>query len=404
MDCEKFESTLIDELYEELDEVTSAAAKRHAGGCARCAARLAGLKATRRLAVLPIVEPPAELEARILAVARDAQHVAPFGRRVSRAVSWAGSWAMRPQTAMAALFLLMIGSSALLLRGKQAATPRSAMTVSERGEPVPSATTGTLERPAGEAADKASPIAAPSLSPTPAGQTVASTVGDLKAEPPAAHGARRLNLPSKSGRDDSPKSLAYEDDLDRGGEVESRKQHYALPPPAAGGAGGAGATLETAMRAAPAAAPAQPVAKADAPGADQDAARTAFKSGDYGTATTLFDARAATGDKEAALWAARSVREGQGCAAAVSRFDDVARDAAGTKTGYDATFEGGQCYRQLGQIDAAQSRFRSLITVPSYVDQAKRELAQLAPRPAAKARPSAATAPAGSPQPSTAKP
>ena len=54
MDCEKFESTLLDELYDELDEVTSAAAKRHVGGCSRCASLLSGLKTTRRLAVLPI--------------------------------------------------------------------------------------------------------------------------------------------------------------------------------------------------------------------------------------------------------------------------------------------------------------------------------------------------------------
>jgi hypothetical protein len=30
MDCEKFESAMMDELYGELDEVTSAAVKRHA--------------------------------------------------------------------------------------------------------------------------------------------------------------------------------------------------------------------------------------------------------------------------------------------------------------------------------------------------------------------------------------
>ena len=51
MDCEKFENLLIDELYGELDEVTSAAVRRHAAGCARCGALLSGLKATRK--VLP---------------------------------------------------------------------------------------------------------------------------------------------------------------------------------------------------------------------------------------------------------------------------------------------------------------------------------------------------------------
>src|SRR5262245_44864230 len=129
MDCERFENTMIDELYDELDEVTSAAAKRHVAGCARCASLLSGLKATRRIAVLPIVEPPADLEERILAAAREAQKVVPLRGRVSRAVSWAGRWAMRPQTAMAAVFLLMIGSSALLLRNKYSASRSSASQV-----------------------------------------------------------------------------------------------------------------------------------------------------------------------------------------------------------------------------------------------------------------------------------
>ena len=66
MDCEKFESAMMDELYGELDELTSAAAKRHVAGCVRCAALLAGLRATRRVAVMPLVDPPADLEDRIL--------------------------------------------------------------------------------------------------------------------------------------------------------------------------------------------------------------------------------------------------------------------------------------------------------------------------------------------------
>jgi len=159
MDCEKFESTLIDELYDEIDELTSAAAKRHVAGCARCASLLSGLKATRRVAVLPMIEPPADLEDRILAAAKDAQKVVPMKRRMSNAVSWAGSWAMRPQTAMAALFLVMIGSSALLLRGRSAKAPASAaanVTVSAEGSPAPSTATATLARPADlESADNA---------------------------------------------------------------------------------------------------------------------------------------------------------------------------------------------------------------------------------------------------------
>src|ERR1700722_10523150 len=139
MDCEKFESVLMDELYGELDELTSAAAKRHVSGCARCSALLGGLRATRRVAALPRIDPPADLEQRILAVAAAATpKVVPFRGRLARAVSLGGSWAMRPQTAMAAVFLVMIGTSVLLLRGKSSRAPASAqITVTEEGTPAP---------------------------------------------------------------------------------------------------------------------------------------------------------------------------------------------------------------------------------------------------------------------------
>ncbi len=138
MDCEKFESAMMDELYGELDELTSAAVKRHIAGCARCAALLGGLRATRRVAVVPAVEPTSALEERIVAAAQEAQRVAPMKRRAARAVSLAGMWAMRPQTAMAALFLVMIGTSVLLLRGRSSRAPASAeMTVTEEGTPAP---------------------------------------------------------------------------------------------------------------------------------------------------------------------------------------------------------------------------------------------------------------------------
>ena len=140
MDCEKFESALMEELYGELDELTSAAAKRHVAGCARCAALIGGFRATRRVAALPKVEPPEGLEQRILAAAATTPQVVPFGMRWARAVSLAGSWAMRPQTAMAAVFLVMIGTSVLLLRGKSSRAPASAeMTVTQEGTPAPAA-------------------------------------------------------------------------------------------------------------------------------------------------------------------------------------------------------------------------------------------------------------------------
>ena len=98
---------------------------------------MSGLRATRRGIALPLVDVPAGLEERILAAAKEAQKVVPIRSKMSQAVSIAGSWAMRPQTAMAAVFLLMIGTSAFLIRSKNYASRESAVSVTVQGAPSP---------------------------------------------------------------------------------------------------------------------------------------------------------------------------------------------------------------------------------------------------------------------------
>ncbi|WP_437543017.1 zf-HC2 domain-containing protein [Sorangium sp. So ce367] len=135
MDCEKFDQHVMDALYDELDELTYAAMKRHMDGCARCASAFAGLRAARDVGALPFEEPSEELEARILDAVEVAQKKTPFRRKALRALAWAGSHAMRPQLAMAALFVLVIGSSLLLLRPKTGVAP---VRVTEWGQPASS--------------------------------------------------------------------------------------------------------------------------------------------------------------------------------------------------------------------------------------------------------------------------
>jgi hypothetical protein len=141
MDCEKFDQHVIDALYEELDELTAAALKRHTEGCTRCAPIFAGLKNAREAATLPLEEPSADLEARILAAEKAALRRAPWYFKVVRGAAWAGSLAMRPQLAMAALFMLVVGSSLLLLRARPG-TLGAPVQVTQRGEPGPTADTG----------------------------------------------------------------------------------------------------------------------------------------------------------------------------------------------------------------------------------------------------------------------
>lgn len=161
MDCEKFDLCVMDALYGELDELTHEALKRHVEGCARCGAAWAGFKSTRNLlasagassprdtvsggATLPLDEPPDDLERRIMAAERTAHRGAPWYRKIMRGAAWAGSHAMRPQLAMAALFMFVIGSSLLLLRARPG-TMAPPVLVSEQGRPEREAETQTIER------------------------------------------------------------------------------------------------------------------------------------------------------------------------------------------------------------------------------------------------------------------
>jgi hypothetical protein len=384
MDCEKFESALMDELYGELDELTSAAAKRHVSGCARCAALLGGLRATRRVAALPRVEPPADLEQRILdAAAAATPKAVPLRGRLARAVSLAGSWAMRPQTAMAAVFLVMIGTSVLLLRGKSSRAPASAeMTVTEEGTPAPAAPPAAVA-----AAEPLASAAPPELYPLRAERAApaAPTTG-WYAVPPTAGDApddNRLRSPAKT-------AAKGEDGL---GSV-------ALNGVARGNAGG-GMAAAPAVAAAPLPASPPPIA-AGGPG-------VAFATAPEAEMAPA--AQAASGppaDPSDELWAARTARDaaarqGRPCPSG-ARFDDVASRAPGSQPGWDALFEGALCYESLREFGSARTRLGTLLGVPSYRDRARYTLDRInkeqqggsagARAASPKAAPAAAAAPA----------
>jgi hypothetical protein len=323
MDCEKFESAMLDELYGELDELTSAAAKRHVAGCARCAARIGGLRATRRVASVPLVEPTSDLEERILR-ATDRAWMAPAPQpRLAQIISLAGSWAMRPQTAMAAVFLVMIGTSVLLLRGKSARAPASdAVTVTEQGTPAPAAS-APLMVPQVEPLARRS-VAASAPAPTTESKAAATALGGLAKEnaaggAPAGAAARALGLETSPLAD---KPLAEE------------------------------------------------------PADDQlfDAALRSYRAGRFSEAARAFDALQPTEPNAPDLWAARAVRDGKGCRAAVGRFDKTAQRYKQAPPGWDALLEGALCYRAIGDFGTARARLNALLGVDSHKDRARAEL------------------------------
>ena len=164
MDCDQFESAMMDVLYGEIDAAKRAAARDHTAICATCAARLRGLRASRRVASVPLALSSDGLEQVIVAPMGHAHELgSPFRprsgegkdvpslrQRTARIVSLAGSWAMRPQTAMSAVFLVMIGTSVLLLRGKAHAPTEASVTVTQQGTPalpVASASQKPIEPP-----------------------------------------------------------------------------------------------------------------------------------------------------------------------------------------------------------------------------------------------------------------
>lgn len=383
MDCEKYEPLLLDELYDELDELTSAAVKRHVSGCARCASVLNGMRATRRLAVLPVVDVPEGLADRILAAAREAQKVVPIRSRLSRAVSWAGSWAMRPQTAMAAVFLLMIGSSAFLLRAKRDRASEATVSVEVAGAPAPVAAAAdhdSLDDPSAAAAHGAKAPSPVTLPPAPAATASALAL----AEP-----AGPLDDVTDGAGRDKPKDdeSTLGSSLLASGENEDKKE--AAKTRSAGRAGKA--PEEIANAAAPAgapmpdygpqqqAAPPPPPAtkRAGEPLDTFSAGMAAYRARRFAEATRQFDAAAANGDLNASLWAARSTRDGSGCAVALGRFDAIAQRASGSWHGSEAQLEAARCQINLGQFDGARQKLNALAQSATHGSQAQAALDEL---------------------------
>jgi hypothetical protein len=133
MDAEKFDKVVLDLLYDELDELTRASAVRHMEQSGKAKALYAELRATREVGALPLVEPPDDLEAKILAAEQRARQDRPLHQRVGGVVSRIASYTMRPQVGMAAVLMLMLGSGLLFLR-VHPGEPGSVL-VTERGVP-----------------------------------------------------------------------------------------------------------------------------------------------------------------------------------------------------------------------------------------------------------------------------
>jgi hypothetical protein len=254
---------------------------------------------------------------------------------------------MRPQTAMAAVFLVMFGASVLLLRGRSSRAPASSeMIVTEKGTPAPAPMP-----PLGQPGEQAAPSA---VAVSPANNHI---VGQRALNQSAT--GTSADLGASSARERATAKVAPSPKPDEGAVTLRAEQPggtFASPPvPAA------------------AAAPAVRNASRPAKATDDYAAAGAEQSGGSSSSPGLA--------------AARALRDSQGCRAAVSRFDEVAQHAAGSSAGWEALLESARCYRSLGDSANARARFTTLLGVAEFKDRARSELDLLDRPPASLPQP-----------------
>lgn len=321
MNCEKFDHNLMDALYDELDEVTRAAMKRHAEGCPRCAALESGMRAVVEVGVLPLEEPSEELELRILESARRAEQRAPWHRKVIQTIAWAGSHAMRPQLAMAALLVLVLGSSLLLLRARPGTMGVTPVKVTEQGVPHPSPAATSRADGVGEAERRTEGLAA-----------------GAEAAPAGAEGAAQ----DRAADADATVVAGGPESADGGAH-------------AGGGAGQSGDEVE----------------RFDRGVSNYRAGKLDEAQRDFAEVSKLNGERAPL----AALYEARVVRSQSGCRASIGHYDAVRRRFGGSSAAADATWEQADCHRILGEVAQAEQLWRELESSASYRDRAAGELA-----------------------------
>jgi hypothetical protein len=325
VDCEKFDRIVLDMLYEELDQITSAAAQRHMEHCTRCRDIGAKLRATREVGALPLVDPPSGLEQRILIAERRARRELPARQRFGRVVSVLAGYAMRPQLAMAALLCLVVGSSLLLLRARPG--EQKSLLVTERGVPEGEPeTVAVVPRGLPPAALKG-------------GSAREATKEERKSEPRGGGRAAAAAAPAAA----SPRADLTGESLDRGTEE-------------------------------PAAAPAADGDRA------YDEALDAYRDRKYDEAARRFNEVAERGGENAAsaaLYAAQSARARSGCPTAAALFEDVYRRYPDSQPGREAAWQAAGCYRTLGDFERARREYELLLQTPGYADRAQAALGSL---------------------------
>jgi hypothetical protein len=355
MDCASFRELELDLLYGELEAAGRAEMTEHSGACDACAARFDRLRRTREVVAGALAEPvPSALEARVLEAVDAALAAprasatsadgAPAQNRASEVAGDAGGPALhakqtgdarrsagetadarrsakvfaflsRPQLAVAAAFVVVIGAVALFARTRA----DSAGFAAGAAAPAVEAARADDQRGSPRFAEAKATAVAPSRAVASAGAGGLEP-GALGAAPPTAGGGVAPTAQPRA-------TLAA-------------GRSAAGPDPALGEAG------------------------------------TLYAEGRCAEALPKLEALA-NKNGEADLYAARCVEQTRGCSAAAPRYDAAARRHAGTSIASEATLDSARCYDASGKKQVARARYEALENDPYVGREAQNGLASL---------------------------
>ena len=350
MDCQTFDSSLLDALYDELDTDAFRAMDEHAAGCEPCASRFARLTKTRAL-VSPALEetPPDGFEARVLAAAEAAMDAANGRASTGEPAVIVSPWPAKNNVSV--LADRAEAPSRTERGGIVAFLSRSQLVAAATFVPRPRGCCALAQHPCAARSSVGSCCCGSGTSSRRRGSRAGARPGRRGERSATGHGARLRDRASFARGCCSPDS--------------SRKREGEQPGSAEGEGEQRGWTR----------------------GGDPafDAAKALFDADRHAEALPRFEALAPSSPL-AELYAARCIEHTQGCGAAIARYDNAARRNAGNENGSRAALEAARCVNGSGQASAARSRYKALANDGYVADEAQTELDALeAPRASAKA-------------------
>jgi hypothetical protein len=390
VDCAKLDEMAIDLVYDELDARAAADAEQHLLGCTRCRALVDRLRAGKKGAESLVLETPSSLlESRIVEAATKAARTrapVPWPRRAARVISMAGAYAMRPQVAMAAVVVVMVGMSVMFLRGGITSPHRTKVT--EEGTPVASVEKngddqgGALANLEDQPKQEAKPTG-PSGGAGAVAQSTPSADGEGQAKDDDSEHAELEKAKKKEADKSDPMAGGFgasngadipaDESLSDGKKGMIAGGPGAPPAPAATATVGPSTTTTSAGKSTE---PSSPTF---------DAAMDNYTKANFADAAKGFDAAAAAGTRAsmATLYSARSFRALGSCAQAMPRFKKVLATWPASAEVPWAALEGGECARALGDDATAKTLFEQAKGYPATKARAESNLASMAGPPAA---------------------